>query len=72
MLLHYHHTMEPQSILIHTMDMTPTTMIIIITTIIDQITGTMTIITSMLMMSTSRHMDLNTADMESLGILLTT
>ena len=72
MLLHYHHTMEPQFILIHTMDMTPTTMIIIITTIIDQITGTMTIITSMLMMSTSRHMDLNTVDMESLGILLTT
>ena len=91
MLLLYHHITEPQSILLHTMDMTPTitifiitmiidqntgtmtltTTIFIITTIIGQNTGTMTTITLMPMMSTSRHMDLNT-DMESLVILPTT
>ena len=51
--------------------MTSTITTFIITTTIDQSIGTMTTITLMPMMSTSRHMDLNT-DMESLGILPTT
>ena len=63
--------MEPQSTLIHTTVMKSTITILIITMITDQNTGTMMTITSMPMMSTTRHMDLNTG-MESLEILLTT
>ena len=54
----------------HTGTMTPTITIFTITTIIDLNTGTMTTITLMTMMGTSR-MDLNTG-MELLEILLTT